>query len=314
VSATRRRYVAYGSNLCAVQMAQRCPQAVAGEVVSLPGWRFVINRRGVATILPDDAAEVTGLVWHLTEDCERALDRYEGVRSNLHRKEVIEAGGAPALVYVASEERPGQPRPGYLEGILAGAERLGIAATYRDGVATWGRPVMPWLVEHVLADYALDLQGIHGPAHWLRVRENGLALAAMTPDTDAAVVELFALLHDCSRRDEGRDTGHGERAAEHARQLARNGVLRLNAAQLGLLVEACAGHEHGGTSAHPTIGCCWDADRLELSRLGRRPIARLLSTKAANDAQTQREAWQRGAAMQVLAGAWGLARLQETRQ
>ncbi|CAH0193432.1 gamma-glutamylcyclotransferase family protein [Roseomonas sp. CECT 9278] len=60
--AERRRYVAYGSNLCAVQMAQRCPQAVAGEVVSLPGWCFVINRRGVATILPDDAAEVTGLV------------------------------------------------------------------------------------------------------------------------------------------------------------------------------------------------------------------------------------------------------------
>jgi hypothetical protein len=30
---------------------------------------------------------------------------------------------------------------------------------------------MPWLVEEVLSDYALDLHGIHGPAHWLRVRE-----------------------------------------------------------------------------------------------------------------------------------------------
>ncbi|CAH0193379.1 hypothetical protein [Roseomonas sp. CECT 9278] len=171
------------------------------------------------------------------------------MRSNLYRKEMIDAGGAPALVYVASEERPGQPRPSYLEGILAGAERLGIAAPYRDGITAWGRPVLPWLVEHVLSDYALDLNGIHGPAHWLRVRENGLALAAMTPDADAAVVELLALLHDCRRWDEGRDIGHGERAAKHARQLARDGLLRLDAAQLGLLIEACTGHEHRGTSA-----------------------------------------------------------------
>jgi hypothetical protein len=63
-----------------VQMAQRCPGAAAGEVVALPGWRFAINRRGVATLLRDEATIAYGLIWYLTEVCERALDRYEGGR------------------------------------------------------------------------------------------------------------------------------------------------------------------------------------------------------------------------------------------
>lgn len=165
------------------------------------------------------------------------------------------------------------------------------------------------LVEQVLAHYALDLHGTHGVGHWLRVRENGLALAAMTPGADAMVVELFALLHDCRRRDEGADRGHGERAAGYAWSLARNGALRLDPARLDLLAAACAGHEHGGVSDDPTIGCCWDADRLELSRLWRRPVARLLSTRAALDPEVQAAAWARGTGRLFAAEgarAWGV--------
>jgi hypothetical protein len=52
-------------------------------VVELPGWRFVINRRGVATLLPEPGACAAGLVWHLTTACEAALDKYEGVAGGL---------------------------------------------------------------------------------------------------------------------------------------------------------------------------------------------------------------------------------------
>jgi hypothetical protein len=38
------------------------------------------------------------------------------------------------------------------------------------------------LVEIVLRDYALPTSGTHGLTHWLRVRANGLALAAATPE------------------------------------------------------------------------------------------------------------------------------------
>jgi hypothetical protein len=41
-------------------------------------------------------------------------------------------------------------------------------------------------------------------------------------------------------------------------------------------------------SDDPTIGACWDADRLNLWRLGRRPDDRLLSTDTARDPATIR--------------------------
>lgn len=152
----------------------------------------------------------------------------------------------------------------------------------------------PPLVAAVLAEYRLHLGGLHGPGHWLRVLANGRALARLTPGADLAVVELFALLHDSRRENEGRDPRHGERAAAFAIALAGRGVLALDPPRLDRLAAACARHEHGGVSPDPTIGCCWDADRLELSRLGRRPIDELLSTAASRDAAVQRTAWERG--------------------
>lgn len=126
------------------------------------------------------------------------------------------------------------------------------------------------------------------------MRANGLWLAARTPGADVEVVELFALFHDSEREDEGRDPGHGERAAVAVRRLAAQGGLTLPAPRLELLAAACAGHDHPQVSADPTIGCCWDADRLDLSRLGRRPNAALLSTAAALEAEVQAAAWERG--------------------
>lgn len=47
----RRLYFAYGSNMDeAAQMAERCPGAEVIGLATLPGYRFVINQRGVATL------------------------------------------------------------------------------------------------------------------------------------------------------------------------------------------------------------------------------------------------------------------------
>lgn len=104
------------------------------------------------------------------------------------------------------------------------------------------------------------------------------------------MVEHFALLHDCRRVNESTDPEHGQRAAQYALTLA----LDLRPDQLALLTQACARHELGEVTRDPTIGACWDADRLELSRLRRRPIARLLSTTAACNPVVQAGAWRRG--------------------
>ena len=45
-----------------------------------------------------------------------------------------------------------------------------------------------------------------------------------------------------------------------------------------LLVEACRYHSDGIVDAHPTIQACWDADRLDLGRVGIRPDPRFLCT------------------------------------
>lgn len=161
----------------------------------------------------------------------------------------------------------------------------------------------------VRREYTLDLQGLHGAWHWLRVRQNGLWLAERTPDADAEVIELFALLHDSRRWDDGHDPMHGKRAAEFTQRLHAEGLLVLEADRLKLLVEACANHTSARSSADPTIGCCWDADRLELARLFYPPDAHYLSTKAALHEDLQQQAWTAGTTgFRDHAGArhWGL--------
>ena len=46
--------------------------------------------------------------------------------------------------------------------------------------------------------------------------------------------------------------------------------------------EQCPRHRH---SADPTIGACWDADRLNLWRVGVAPARGMLSTAAARSAE-----------------------------
>jgi uncharacterized protein len=121
---------------------------------------------------------------------------------------------------------------------------------------------------------------IHGPDHWRRVAENGGSLAASTPAADTLVVQAFAALHDSQRLTDGRDSEHGARAATLARDLHTADALPLDDAQLELLCAALIDHDRGQTSDEPTVGSCWDADRLDLTRLGITVRADRMSTAA----------------------------------
>lgn len=142
------------------------------------------------------------------------------------------------------------------------------------------------------ADFLLDAQGIHGLPHWERVRENGLALARHT-GADPDVVELFAWLHDSRRRHDGGDPAHGHRAAEAVRELVAEGLIRLDPARLELLLEACRLHSHGVLEADVTVQTCWDADRLDLGRVGITPSPERLCTEPARRPETIRWAYAR---------------------
>jgi len=137
------------------------------------------------------------------------------------------------------------------------------------------------LIEFVRSEFKLDWTGIHGAPHWARVRLNGLILADRT-GADKKVVEYFAFLHDLGREHDGYDPEHGNRSAEIAERLAGD-LIFLDDGELRLLTVACRGHSEGYTKENITVMTCWDADRLDLGRVGVEPDPRLLCTEAAKD-------------------------------
>ena len=141
----------------------------------------------------------------------------------------------------------------------------------------------PSLVDRIEQGFRCPRSPYHGPSHWRAVATAGAMLCRRTPDADWMTVQLFALLHDCERVDDGDDPRHGERAAALVRSLAAEGTIRGSETEIERLAYACADHAHGYTVADPTIGVCWDSDRLNLWRVGVPPSPEYLSTAAARD-------------------------------
>jgi len=135
------------------------------------------------------------------------------------------------------------------------------------------------ICREILDGYPLPPDGIHGVHHWARVLENGKRLAYGTT-ANIEVVTLFSLFHDCRRMNDGDDPDHGLRGAELAASL-RGSLFDLGDGEFRLLHEACSLHTAGLTEADFTIQVCWDADRLDLARVGVDPAPGLLCTAAA---------------------------------
>jgi uncharacterized protein len=97
----------------------------------------------------------------------------------------------------------------------------------------------------------------------------GLELAPQVEGCDAELVLLFALFHDSQRFSEFHDPEHGLRGGPLAREMSAD--LPLDEPRLARLVNACARHDKGEIADDPTTGVCWDADRLNLWRVGYTP-------------------------------------------
>ena len=147
------------------------------------------------------------------------------------------------------------------------------------------------LITIIRAQFALDWDGIHGIQHWDRVWDNGLRLAQVT-GANPKVVELFAYLHDSRRLDDDDDRGHGARAATYLRAL-RDRYFQVSDEEVELLIHACRHHSDGMMEGDVTVQTCWDADRLDLGRVGIRPDPKYLCTPAARDPELIRWAYRR---------------------
>src|SRR3989344_5191788 len=127
------------------------------------------------------------------------------------------------------------------------------------------------LMRRIKGQYKLDLNSDHGISHWQRVDKIGLYLSKKT-GADTTVVSLFAYIHDSKRINEDYDPEHSARAALFARELYKKKLLDLTASQLNNLITACKFHSQSEIKPdNITIATCWDADRLDLWRLGATP-------------------------------------------
>ena len=105
----KKIYGAYGSNMNLEQMAHRCQKAkIIGSGI-LEDYKLTFRGRykGVANIEPCKGKEVPIVLWEITEECERALDIYEGYPSLYVKKEVqvkVEDKLIKTIVYIMAKE------------------------------------------------------------------------------------------------------------------------------------------------------------------------------------------------------------------
>ena len=125
--------------------------------------------------------------------------------------------------------------------------------------------------------FPLGYESTHGPSHWRRVERNGLLIATRS-GADETVIRLFAVFHDSRRENEGSDPEHGVRGAKLAAKM-RGRYFELDDALFVQLTDACDWHTHKRHHADPTIGTCFDADRLDLGRVGIIPDEEYMNTE-----------------------------------
>lgn len=120
--------------------------------------------------------------------------------------------------------------------------------------------------------------GVHGFRHAQRVENFGLLLARNN-NADVDVVIWFAYLHDCQRTNDGADYNHGPEAARYIDTIRQSFLHELNDTQIGQLKEACRLHTSTRQTGDITVDTCFDADRLDLPRVGTRPEPKRMATE-----------------------------------
>ena len=134
-------YFAYGSNMNQEQMKYRCLNSRPLGKVSLLGYRFIINSRGVANIIPNNYSTVNGILWLINPKHELILDYFEGVKKKIYFKKYCYITylnqRVLSLVYIAFNKVIGNPRKGYLEKVINGATSFNAEKKWINELKNW---------------------------------------------------------------------------------------------------------------------------------------------------------------------------------
>ena len=128
-------YFAYGSNMDFDQLEFRIPNEFNSQGVGrLDNWEWIINERGYANIIPKVDSQTFGVLFNISLDALRRLDRYEGYPELYTRERLPVYFGKQLLepwVYMdLNNKTPGAPRSGYLERIIISAMRSRLPHQY----------------------------------------------------------------------------------------------------------------------------------------------------------------------------------------
>ena len=122
-----------------------------------------------------------------------------------------------------------------------------------------------------------ELGQSHGVEHWDRVAKFGQMLYVKGADMN--VIQAFAYLHDSERIDNDDDFDHGPRAAKLVDMIRHSHLSFLNDEQIAKLKRACQLHTVELRTGDMTIDICFDADRMDLLRVGITPLPDRMATQ-----------------------------------
>lgn len=150
---------------------------------------------------------------------------------------------------------------------------------------------------HYIVPYAQHHSLVHGVAHWARVHRFGLTLSKKLnlTEPEKLSIALFAWCHDLARTDDSGNQHHAYDGACYVEEIVNclfkgfpEDVLQM--AQIAIKHHSDSMNaeeaQHAGKIDTPfsrestlnVLGCCWDADRLDLLRLNIIPEETRMST------------------------------------
>lgn len=133
-------YAAYGSNMDPAQMMERAPHSPMAGTGWLIGWRLTFGGEdlgwegALATVVEDPISQVFVVIYDVTPEDEKLLDRWEGGELGLHRKLRLRVhtmdGSVLAWLYVLDAYEGGLPSARYLGVMSDAAEAAGAPEDY----------------------------------------------------------------------------------------------------------------------------------------------------------------------------------------
>ena len=136
------KYIAYGSNMVAEQMAHRCPDAKLIGTGYLPNHRLEFYLHATVERARAHGAKVPVAVWEISKADEARLDIFEGFPSyyiKAQRKvKMMDGSELWGMIYLMTDLRMSPPASEYYDGIETAYRKLG----FKDDIETVLMPAL----------------------------------------------------------------------------------------------------------------------------------------------------------------------------